>query len=291
MKISYVCSQTIEGYDHFNDPSRGGSKSNRCPLFDDTDKRHEGEVEKAAKEAIAKLTEENPHLTEEDLEIKLSETVKRKRSDQAGGVRHPIEHQPARLNPPGLPPIQHLIPPPPFPPRPPILLPPMVPPMPPVLPENVELQVRNSLAQARIALRNAHGLFREQIAPRQAAMARGAPFLFPPNPAIVDRIQPPQAAPLPGRRRNAVVATVPITPAHAAANSPLDALRNFRIQEPQQNWPVQLGDGLLGPFQMPRGANQRPVPPAMQAALPAAQPFTGQNIPAPQPGTSTRRTR
>ena len=246
-------------------------------------------MEKAAKEAITKLREENPHLTEEDLEIKLSEAVK-KRSGRAGGARRPIEYQPVRLNPPGLPPIQHLIPPPPPPPLPPppILLPPMVPPIPPVLPEAVESQVRNSLAQARIALHNAHGIFREQMVPRQAVAIRGAQFPFPQNPVVVDRIQPQQAASLPGRRRSAVAAT----PTLGAANSPLDALRNIRIQEHQQNWPVQLGDGRLGPFHMPRGVNnQRPVPTAMQAAVPAAQPFTGQNMQAPQPSTHQRQAR
>ncbi|KAF8456910.1 hypothetical protein BGX38DRAFT_885237 [Terfezia claveryi] len=76
----YVCSETIKGYDHFNDPSRGGSKTNKCPLFDNTDERHDEEVEKAAKKVMEQLKEENPHVTDEDLEIKLSEAVKNKKA-------------------------------------------------------------------------------------------------------------------------------------------------------------------------------------------------------------------
>ncbi|KAF8461391.1 hypothetical protein BDZ91DRAFT_798120 [Kalaharituber pfeilii] len=72
----YICSETISGYAHFNDPSRGGKATNKCPLFDNTEKRHEDEVNRAAQAAMEKIRAENPYITDEDLEIKLSEAVK-----------------------------------------------------------------------------------------------------------------------------------------------------------------------------------------------------------------------
>ncbi|KAA8905002.1 hypothetical protein FN846DRAFT_779179 [Sphaerosporella brunnea] len=71
----YVCSKTVNGYDHFNDQARGGSKGN-CPLFDNVEERHEEEIRLAAEEARKKLREEHPELQDEDLEIELSEAVK-----------------------------------------------------------------------------------------------------------------------------------------------------------------------------------------------------------------------
>lgn len=70
----YVCSNSC-GYDHFNDVARGG-KSGNCPLFDDVEKRHTEEVQKAAKDVLAKVRAEHPEYTEEDLEIKVSDNVK-----------------------------------------------------------------------------------------------------------------------------------------------------------------------------------------------------------------------
>jgi len=72
---------------------------------------------------MEQLKEENPHITDEDLEIKLSEAVKNKKAANPGprGPRIPPGGDPAmlaflpqRLNPPAIPvipPIQHLIPP------------------------------------------------------------------------------------------------------------------------------------------------------------------------------------
>ena len=69
---------------------------------------------------MEQLKEENPHITDEDLEIKLSEAVKNKKAANPGprGPRMPPGGDPAmfaflpqRVNPPVIPPIQHLIPP------------------------------------------------------------------------------------------------------------------------------------------------------------------------------------
>lgn len=69
----YICSASCT-YAHFNDTSRGG-KAGNCPLFDEKhniEQRHEEEVSKAEKEALAKVRAEHPEYTEEDLKVKLS---------------------------------------------------------------------------------------------------------------------------------------------------------------------------------------------------------------------------
>lgn len=70
----YVCSESCT-YNHFDDPRRGG-KSGNCPLFDDVEKRHQEESQKAAAEIMKKLRAEHPEYTEEDLEITVSDKVK-----------------------------------------------------------------------------------------------------------------------------------------------------------------------------------------------------------------------
>ncbi|KAK8051959.1 hypothetical protein PG993_003344 [Apiospora rasikravindrae] len=59
----YVCRQTVKGYDHFNDATRGG-KEGQCPLFDATEERHEAEVQRAQEEMRKKVAEENPDLSQ-----------------------------------------------------------------------------------------------------------------------------------------------------------------------------------------------------------------------------------
>lgn len=54
----YVCSKSCQ-YDHFDDTRRGG-KSGNCPLFENVEDRHNSEVEKAEKEALAKVRADNP---------------------------------------------------------------------------------------------------------------------------------------------------------------------------------------------------------------------------------------
>lgn len=69
----YVCSKSC-GYEHFNDPSRGGKPEN-CPLFEKTDERHEKEVKDAEKAAMDKVLADHPEYTEEDLRVKVSDEV------------------------------------------------------------------------------------------------------------------------------------------------------------------------------------------------------------------------
>ncbi|KAK7956225.1 uncharacterized protein PG986_005447 [Apiospora aurea] len=70
----YVCRQTVKGYDHFNDATRGG-KEGQCPLFDATEERHEAEVQRAQEEMRKKVAEENPDLDNTALDIKVSNKV------------------------------------------------------------------------------------------------------------------------------------------------------------------------------------------------------------------------
>ncbi|KAI1804948.1 hypothetical protein F4811DRAFT_250097 [Daldinia bambusicola] len=71
----YVCRQTITGYAHFDDARRGG-KSGQCPLFDKTEERHEQEVQQAEEKARLKMLQDNADITEEVLQINLSDQVR-----------------------------------------------------------------------------------------------------------------------------------------------------------------------------------------------------------------------
>src|SRR5690606_6077459 len=69
----YICSENINGYTHFKE--QNGGKGN-CVLHDNTEERHEQEAERAFKEITARLRAEDPTISEEDLKIAVSETVK-----------------------------------------------------------------------------------------------------------------------------------------------------------------------------------------------------------------------
>lgn len=73
----YICSKPA-GYNHFNDTTRGGKNGN-CPLFDTQDllleQRHENEVRKAEREALAKVRADHPQYAENDLKINMSDKV------------------------------------------------------------------------------------------------------------------------------------------------------------------------------------------------------------------------
>jgi len=73
----YVCSKTVIGYQHFDDSGRGGISGN-CPLFDNHEERHETEVQRAAKAAMENLKAKHPGLDDGDLEIHLSDAVKKR---------------------------------------------------------------------------------------------------------------------------------------------------------------------------------------------------------------------
>ncbi|KAK8028167.1 E3 ubiquitin-protein ligase [Apiospora marii] len=89
----YVCRQTVKGYDHFNDASRGG-KEGQCPLFDATEERHEAEVQRAQEEMRKKVEEENPDLENTALDIKVSNQVQE--DDKKRKERDPRYHQEMR---------------------------------------------------------------------------------------------------------------------------------------------------------------------------------------------------
>lgn len=71
-----VCRKTIQDYTHFNDPNRGG-KVGQCPLFDESEGRHEEEVSNAEAQTRKKVVEENPGLNEEALRIPMSKNDQR----------------------------------------------------------------------------------------------------------------------------------------------------------------------------------------------------------------------
>jgi len=71
---SYVCSKNVLEYSHFGDAQNG---SNKCPLYDNVEDRHEQEVKKAAEDAMANVRAEHPGLSDADLMIKVSDGVKR----------------------------------------------------------------------------------------------------------------------------------------------------------------------------------------------------------------------
>lgn len=91
----YVCNKIITGYEHFNDPNRGG-KSGNCPLFDNHEARHEEEARAAARAVKEQIRTENPDITDKDLEIQLSEAVKKQEEDRrrraavGAGAVHPL---------------------------------------------------------------------------------------------------------------------------------------------------------------------------------------------------------
>ena len=65
----YVCSKDVSDYAHFGD--------GRCPLFENTEKRHEDEAGRAEETVRARLRAANPNLTEEQLEVKFTKDVKK----------------------------------------------------------------------------------------------------------------------------------------------------------------------------------------------------------------------
>ncbi|KAK5165469.1 uncharacterized protein LTR77_008998 [Saxophila tyrrhenica] len=93
-KQCYVCSKDVHDYNHFDQTTRpnagaSSSKSKLCPLYDNVEERHEREVKEAEAAARAQVVEDNPDVTAEDLEIKVSDAVKQTAADrvqQAGGV-------------------------------------------------------------------------------------------------------------------------------------------------------------------------------------------------------------
>lgn len=80
----------MKSYDHFDQTPRGlpGAKS-KCPLYDNVEERHEREIKEAETAARAEVINDNPDVSEKDLEIKVSDAVKKatdERVKRAGAV-------------------------------------------------------------------------------------------------------------------------------------------------------------------------------------------------------------
>lgn len=72
----YVCSQTLKGYDHFDQHTRGiVDGAAKCPLYDNLEQRHEREIKAAENAAREEVMASNPDVQAEDLEIKMSDAV------------------------------------------------------------------------------------------------------------------------------------------------------------------------------------------------------------------------
>ncbi|KAJ5013274.1 hypothetical protein K4K57_003028 [Colletotrichum sp. SAR 10_99] len=80
IKECYVCSKSCD-YSHFDDSSRGGKKGN-CPLFEETEVRHEREVRNAGEEARQKVIAANPEFNEEHLTFNTSKRVPDKQKNR-----------------------------------------------------------------------------------------------------------------------------------------------------------------------------------------------------------------
>lgn len=112
---SYVCSQDVHDYKHFG--------AGQCPLYDDTDARHDDEVKAAEAEALKKVRVDNPDMTEEELKVKVSDAVnaqerqareRRRRQNpeadilaRAHGGGHMMGHGMAFADPQGVPHVHH----------------------------------------------------------------------------------------------------------------------------------------------------------------------------------------
>lgn len=79
----YICSETLKGYEHFSQHPGGEARlGGKCPLYDNLEERHEREVKAAEDAARAQVVANNPDVTAEDLEIKMSDAVKNATADR-----------------------------------------------------------------------------------------------------------------------------------------------------------------------------------------------------------------
>lgn len=88
---------TKQMYNHFDGQGRAppgvntDDKTGKCPLYDESHKRKDQQVDKAEKEAMAKVRAEHPDLSEEDLKIKFAKGVQSS-SDRHHGDHHHHVH-------------------------------------------------------------------------------------------------------------------------------------------------------------------------------------------------------
>ncbi|OJD38700.1 ring finger protein [Diplodia corticola] len=83
----YICAKSVQNYDHFH------NSNGSCPLYDDNiERRHMNEVKAAEAKALEEVKKSNPDMTNEELSVKLSESVRKeeqKRVAAAERRRHP----------------------------------------------------------------------------------------------------------------------------------------------------------------------------------------------------------
>ena len=87
--ICDYCGQDISKakYEHFDGGFRGApATKGKCPLYDSSRQRKENQIEQAGKEAMEKVRQENPDLSEEDLRIKFAKAVESQ-------SRHQLENE------------------------------------------------------------------------------------------------------------------------------------------------------------------------------------------------------
>ena len=83
-------------YNHFDGQGRAppgvntDDKSGKCPLYDESHKRKDQQVDKAEKEAMAKVRAEHPDLSEEDLKIKFAKGLQSSTNRHHGDHRHHV---------------------------------------------------------------------------------------------------------------------------------------------------------------------------------------------------------
>ncbi|TDZ31385.1 E3 ubiquitin-protein ligase [Colletotrichum spinosum] len=81
----YVCSASCD-YSHFDDSSRGGKKGN-CPLFEQSEDRHDREVREAEERTRQKVLNDNPDLNEEQLRVHAADASKKRKDKKADARR------------------------------------------------------------------------------------------------------------------------------------------------------------------------------------------------------------
>ena len=84
-------------YNHFDGQGRAppgvntDDKTGKCPLYDESHKRKDQQVDKAEKEAMAKVRAEHPDLSEEDLKIKFAKGIQSSNNQRPGVPRHHVD--------------------------------------------------------------------------------------------------------------------------------------------------------------------------------------------------------
>ena len=89
---------TKQMYNHFDGQGRAppgvntDDKTGKCPLYDESHKRKDQQVDKAEKEAMAKVRAEHPDLSEEDLKIRFAKGVQSSSNQHHGDHHHHHVH-------------------------------------------------------------------------------------------------------------------------------------------------------------------------------------------------------